>query len=616
MNERPHFTAEQYTMSSEPYEYLYSLKDNQFMQSQEKERLAKEASALKVKTFSAMWKSYLSTILSTGGRKPDENYTEFSGLEEQLSCGRYVCDDTGIYLYSDSRNGGQETVICSHPIAPVRRLINIDDGSTKIEIAFSRGKGWKKQIFQKSILASSREIVSLATQGIGVDSENARDLVRFLSFIENANYNSMPEQNSVGRLGWIDEATFSPYVENVVFDGSQQFQHIFNSVTPSGEYGKWLDLALRVRSGKSIVCRIILAASFASVLLTPMDALPFIVHVWGGAGAGKTVGLMLAASVWAMPSTGEYIKTFNSTAVGLEFQAAFCGSLPFCLDELQCIKDQQNTFDKLIYMLCEGVGRMRGTKFGGLQKTLTWRNCTISTGEQPITQNNSGGGAMNRVIELDCKEEKLFDDPRGAVQIMTRNYGHAGKNFVKAFTDADKGKAIVECSKAIQSAFYDQLIGKVTDKQALSASIILTADTMAEQLIFSDGKCLTVDDLMPYLVTQERADANIRAYNWLIDTITSSPGHFEQDSNGRYQGECWGKIENDEAYIIKSVFDRLLTDAGFSASSLISWAARNGKIRRSKGANTVTARIPGNKVIARCICVKLPSETTREESVI
>ena len=73
----------------------------------------------------------------------------------------------------------------------------------------------------------------------------------------------------------------------------------------------------KVRSG-NVFPRLILAASFASVLVKPLGGLPFFLHIWGGTEVGKTVGLMLAASVWANPEVGRYIHTFNSTSVGRE----------------------------------------------------------------------------------------------------------------------------------------------------------------------------------------------------------------------------------------------------------------------------------------------------------
>ena len=154
-----------------------------------------------------------------------------------------------------------------------------------------------------------------------------------------------------------------------------------------------------------------LAGSFSSALVEPLGTLPFFIHIWGTTEKGKTVALMLAASVWANPKMGEYIHSFNSTAVAQEMAAGFVNSLPLILDELQMIKERKE-FDQLIYQLTEGVGRVRGKrKTGGLQKVHTWQNSILTSGESPITNASSGGGAVNRIIELECDNDMLFENP-------------------------------------------------------------------------------------------------------------------------------------------------------------------------------------------------------------
>ena len=205
----------------------------------------------------------------------------------------------------------------------------------------------------------------------------------------------------MGRLGWIDGYGFSPYEEDLVFDGEETFRTRFESIQEKGSRQAWLDCVRSVRAGKTpgnVVARIVLAASFASVLVKPCSCLPFFVHLWGGSETGKSLSLVLAASVWANPEIGVYIQTFNATEVGKELGAAFCNSLPLVIDELQLVKDNRKDFDKMIYQLSEGVGRARGQKQGGLQKTPTWRNCIITTGEFPIISSNSGEGAVKMCI--------------------------------------------------------------------------------------------------------------------------------------------------------------------------------------------------------------------------
>lgn len=600
-NNRPMFTLAEYADSPAPYEYLWSLNGQDFLQVREKGRLAEHARSMGCKNFLSIWKAYVTTKESLKGRSLSVNVTEFSGQEKELQCGEYLCTDQGIKIFSAM---GQSITVCPHPIMPTRRLINIDTGEVRVELAYRRGAVWRKAIFEKTQLASAQKIVSLSAYGIGVDSENARDLVRYLSYMENMNYDMLPEEQSVGRLGWVTDEIFSPYVEGVTYDGGEQYRHTFEAVKTCGSMDKWLELARAVRSGKSVVARAMLAASFASILVKPLSALPFMVHAWGGTGAGKTVGLMLAASVWANPSLGAYVRSFNGTAVANELQAAFCGSLPLLLDELQCIKSQKD-FDDIIYMLCEGVNRARGAKSGGLQRVSTWKNVIITTGEQPITRQTSGGGAVNRVIEMDCKDEKLFEDPRAAVAIMAKNYGHAGPLVAEMLTDPVTGPESIKMLQVVQQAFYDQLSGKVTDKHALAASILLTGDVMAEQFVFGpDGLSLTVDDILPYLVTQDSADANLRAWDYILDTVAANPSRFTRKNDGTWQGECWGQVKDGKVYIIKSTFDRLMSDAGFSGSAFLSWAKRCGRIKTGEGRNmAVKKRLPGIDLPARCICL-------------
>lgn len=111
---------------------------------------------------------------------------------------------------------------------------------------------------------------------------------------------------------------------------------------------------------------------------------------------------MLAASVWGNPAVGKYIKTFNATEVGHEKTAAFLNSLPLLIDELQLARDARGKIQFNVYSLAQGVGRTRGTKSGGVDKTPTWGNCILTTGESPLTTLTDGAGALNRVIDIEC----------------------------------------------------------------------------------------------------------------------------------------------------------------------------------------------------------------------
>lgn len=144
--------------------------------------------------------------------------------------------------------------------------------------------------------------------------------------LENLNYDRIPERKSIGRFGYISGEGFSPFVDGLIFDGDANFKTMFHAVRAEGSREEWERVALECR-GMSTTARIILAASFASVLLEPLGALPFFVHLWGvDSGTGKTVALMLAASVWADPVMGAYVKTFDATSGGQREDGGFSQS--------------------------------------------------------------------------------------------------------------------------------------------------------------------------------------------------------------------------------------------------------------------------------------------------
>lgn len=591
--EVPVYSVEEYYNTSKPYEWLYQYKDDKFLLRQLCEKMKAQAGALGVKAFMSLWNAYLESMAQQQGMRLD-NATNFEGQEVELFSGEYICDEYGVAV--NDRYGYEQT-ICRHPILPVERLVNIDSGEERLKIAFKKGRAWRSVIAEKTTIASSSSILNLSANGIMVNSENAKQLSTYLLEIENLNYDEIPEQRSVGRLGWVGEHGFSPYVDDLVFDGENNFKHIFNAVKPHGNREEWLKAMLDMRKEKSSG-RLFLAASLASVILQPCGLLPFFLHAWGGTEVGKTVGLMIAASVWASPKMGDYIGTFNSTLVGQEMTATFLNSLPMCIDELQIqssagIKD----FDRIIYHLTEGIGRTRGAKTGGLQKVNTWKNCIITNGEHPISNAHSGGGAMNRVIEFECTE-KVYSDLVGICAVINTNYGFAGREFVEYLQQDDNFDRVNE----LQKEYYRQLLKTDgTDKQAASVSAILAADHIVTELIFKDGNNLTVEEVAGFMTKREEIDVNARAYDFIFDLVVKNINKFTPNEFGNYQGEIWGKIDGGCVYIIKSTFDKEMSNAGFNSTAFLSWAKRQGKLCTDSQRRTRRARIAG--MLSNCVCI-------------
>ncbi len=581
------YTKEAFTDSTAPFEEVYQYIGDKFTLERELEKMSDRAKTVGIRNFKKLFQAYCEAQRANSSPIYSENSTNFSDQPIELNTGRWEADEYGI------RTAGPfgEVMACCHPILPVRRLVNIDTGIEKLELAYRKGKVWRKVICDKRQLASASSIVGMADYGIAVTSENAKYLVTYLHDLENLNYEVIPENNSVSRLGWISGEGFAPYVKDLVFDGDLSFKHFFESVSEKGRYEKWIAAVKDVRQG-DIPARIMLAASFASVLVEPCGGLPFFVHLWGGTETGKTVGLMLAASVWANPEMGRYIHTFNSTAVAQELSAGFVNSMPLILDELQIVRDKKD-FDNMIYQLSEGVGRARGQKTGGIQKTVTWNNCILTTGEQPIGNHASGGGAVNRIIEISCEDVRLFVDPVKTVDILKKNYGFAGRLFVEKLQESGG----IDMARDLQKGIYkDILKTDTTEKQALAASLILAADTLIDIWIFHDKRELFYKDITPFLSTKAEVSANERAYNWLTEWLAQNKSKFDDSS---FATDTWGKFERGDAYIIRNVFDKACQENGFNSQSFLSWLKRKGYINTNEKGFTKSKRING----VPCNCV-------------
>ena len=578
-------------------------KHDKFELQQMTQVIKEKAGAVGVKNFITLFKAFREVENARNG-VIENNSTNFDGQEIELFCGEWVCDENGVACLD---RFGFETVACNHPILPVQRLVNIDTGIEKLKLAFKKGKSWRTVIIDKRVLASSQAIIQLADFGVAVNSENSKHLVRYLTDIEHLNYDVIPELHSVGRLGWIDGYGFSPYVDNVVFDGDVSFRSLFDAVKPKGSYDKWLELCKQIRRNGA-TARIMLAASFASVLVAPCECLPFFVHLWGGTETGKSVGLMLATSVWANPEMGKYISTFNSTQVAQELSAGMVNSLPLIMDELQIIRDRKD-FDSIIYKLAEGIGKGRGQKAGGLQMVSTWRNCILTNGEFPISNSSSGGGAVNRIIEIDCKDTKLFADPIHVVDVVRRNHGYAGQAFIELLQDEQN----MEYARTMQKQIYKSIVGgEVTEKQAASASLILAADQLITEWIFHDDNALDIDDIIPYLSTKSEVSQNLRCLDFIHDFVNIYGNKFKPNGSGDYQGEVWGAIEPENIAIIKSQFDKMLLENGYNPVAFLSWAKQNNVIECEDGRTTKLKKICGKP----CRCVILKQEHAELEGYI
>lgn len=493
--------------------------------------------------------------------------------------------------------------ICPQIVIIEARYINIDSGEEKNKVTFIDRFKTKSLIVDAETVSNSRSIVKLRNMGIMVTSENAKSIVVFLSEFLACNIFHIEPEDSISRIGWHD-GEFIPYNSTCIFDGEQENKHLFEALDTKGELSDWIDYVKELRKNK--LFRMQLASSFSSPLIEITNSLPFVFHLWGGTGSGKTVGLMVAMSIWGNPAMGKLVRTMNMTQNSMMTTASFLYNIPFAGDELQIIKSRWTNYDNLIMAITEGVDR--GRMDGHVNRSLKRWHCNfLFTGEEPCTNNNSGGGTRNRVIEIECTS-KIVDKGNETVNFIKQNYGLAGREFLEHIKEYDIQKEYI--------SLMNQLIAnsKTTEKQAMSLALILLADKITSEKMFNDEP-LKISDVVEYLKDDADVDVSVRAFSFITDWFTINQQCFSGETeNLAASKQIYGRIDSKNenlVYVVNTALKDALHSNGFSFDSVAGkWKERGWLLPNTQGRNVHNTRINGKKAN----CYKLNFDTIEEQT--
>lgn len=596
-------------MQKQLYEELFSIK-NKIDRSEAKFKLMDRAKSLRVKSIAEEFIKEFQKAEQDKEKEEKanrslqtvENITNFYeddiGKEyPNMACGSWIATENGIFSSETSK---VRELVCHHPIMPIKRLKNLETNKEQITIAFKRDGLWSEMTVPKSNIASTQKIVELVDYGIQVNAENAKLLIKYLSDVEMYNADMIDIQRSTSKLGWHGDV-FVPYDLSIVFDGEYRFRTLFQSIQEGGDYYKWVTLAKELRSCGRLEPRIALAASFASVLIHPLNALPFIVDFYGQTGGGKTVTINIAASIWGDPAPGAYVGNFRASDTNLEIRADMLNSLPMVLDDSKnASKYVQDNYESLIYNLCAGKGKGRSNKDLGVAEEKTWNCVTICNGENPISEFADSGGAINRIIEIECCED-IYENPAEINSTVMKNYGFAGRVFVgnlKKFTPDELKEMKSEIEKGFDGYNFPA-------KQVMAISTLLLADKLATDFIFKDGCELTVEDVVDIPTRKKDVSEGQRCYEFIIESLSVYGQHFD----AQFSCDQWGFKETPDeygdvyVYFYPKPLENLLKNNGFSRKAFSAWAINRELIKHTGKRDTVIKRDGGS--VMRLVAVKI-----------
>lgn len=196
-------------------------------------------------------------------------------------------------------------------------------------------------------------------------------------------------------------------------------------------------------------------------------------HFYGPSSRGKTTLLRVAASVYGAE---RFFLTWRATANALESSALQHNDCLMVLDELAQIAPE-DAFE-CSYMLANGEGKSRCTKFGDAKPSKQWCTLFLSTGEITLYQHIKEGkrqvraGQEVRIINIPAEAQYgVFDNVSTYKHCSSgpelsdhfkeackSHYGVAGKAFLKKLV-VDKEQSIKE-ARAIISKFIEKFSKK------------------------------------------------------------------------------------------------------------------------------------------------------------
>ena len=187
--------------------------------------------------------------------------------------------------------------------------------------------------------------------------------------------------------------------------------------------------------------------------------------------------------------------------------------------------------------------------------------------------------------------------------LLKKHYGHAGRIFVETLYQSEDNQ---NEARRLYESFFQQLSARdTTEKQAMAAAAILTADTLVCRWVIPGEPPTSVDEIAQFLASKSSASAGQRGYEFVISWIAMNKTRFQYDAD---IPEIWGRLENDPqqitlCYVVSSKLRQALESEGFSANAVTSWMLSNGKIPKTDRDKKVICTQRVNGIPTKCVCV-------------
>ena len=328
---------------------------------------------------------------------------------------------------------GKARLITHTPVVPVRILESPSGSDVTVELAILIKNTWHIKRALQADLATSRDIVKLAGEGLSVTSGRAADLSNFLVDIQFCGRNPfrIPRAVLYDQTGWRGE-NCEDFIYPPEGDGYVMKDNGFNYAGKFGKRGDvsdWLELFADAYEN-SVGARYAIGLACAAPLLRICNVRNLQGVLIAQSGSGKSAVAKLATSIFGNPD--KLHETLNATGKGVDEISPRYNDLFCWVDEFQSADaNLKANVQTMIFNYAEGKTRLRLNRNAEIKKQYEFYGTRLITSEEDLLQDNFTQGAHNRVIEF--KADGIIDDEL-AVKIhqnINKSFGHFGKSYTE-----------------------------------------------------------------------------------------------------------------------------------------------------------------------------------------
>ncbi len=338
--------------------------------------------------------------------------------------GEYAATPSGLLYYPDASDKTSYVKVSSYIEVIARgRTAEGQCWSKYVKLIDSDGNEHLLSIPATDLSGTAENALnSLLNAGLEFDHEKA-NRYRLLRYLRN----TFPDKRAlvIQKSGWFE---IKPHNKNhrkvLLFAPHDLGEHksgdylIFDPriskplVEIKGTLEEWQENIGKMCEGNPLL-QLVIMLGVAPLFLQMMGHSGFGIHLYGGSSSGKSTGLKINSSV-----TGVNFTTWRKTDNALEGQAVLHNHLCMILDELG--QGTADAVDAAIYMLANGEGKGRASKYGQARDIFTWCCLFLSSGEltsaEKIRQGFNKRPMAGQAVRLVC----LLADGGSGNKIFTK----------------------------------------------------------------------------------------------------------------------------------------------------------------------------------------------------